>query len=45
MDQKPRRPTITVEEALRFHQQGKPGKLEITPTKPIGDAAGPVPRL
>ena len=35
MDQKPRRPTITDEEALQFHQQGKPGKLEITPTKPM----------
>ncbi|MGL6182472.1 MAG: NADP-dependent malic enzyme, partial [Aestuariivirga sp.] len=30
-----RRPTITDEEALQFHQQGKPGKLEITPTKPM----------
>src|SRR3954453_11148785 len=35
MDQKPRRPTITDEEALEFHQKGKPGKLEITPTKPM----------
>ena len=35
MDQKPRRPTITDEEALQFHQRGKPGKLEITPTKPM----------
>ena len=36
MNQKPpRRPTFTDEEALQFHQQGKPGKLEITPTKPM----------
>jgi malate dehydrogenase (oxaloacetate-decarboxylating)(NADP+) len=36
MDQKPpRRPTITDEEALQFHQRGKPGKLEINPTKPM----------
>jgi malate dehydrogenase (oxaloacetate-decarboxylating)(NADP+) len=35
MDNKPRRPTITDEEALQFHQRGKPGKLEITPTKPM----------
>jgi malate dehydrogenase (oxaloacetate-decarboxylating)(NADP+) len=35
-DKKPgRRPTFTDEEALRFHQQGKPGKLEIAPTKPM----------
>ncbi|MBI2718455.1 MAG: NADP-dependent malic enzyme [Rhizobiales bacterium] len=30
-----KRPTITDEEALAFHQLGKPGKLEITPTKPM----------
>ena len=30
-----KRPTITDEEALRFHQHGKPGKLEINPTKPM----------
>ena len=36
MDQKPsRRPTITDAEALQFHQRGKPGKLEINPTKPM----------
>lgn len=35
MDHKPRRPTFTDEEALQFHQRGKPGKLEITPTKPM----------
>jgi malate dehydrogenase (oxaloacetate-decarboxylating)(NADP+) len=26
---------VTEEEALRFHVEGKPGKLEITPTKPL----------
>lgn len=26
---------FTAEEALQFHCQGKPGKLEITPTKPL----------
>jgi malate dehydrogenase (oxaloacetate-decarboxylating)(NADP+) len=31
----PRRTTISDEEALQFHQRGKPGKLEITPTKPM----------
>jgi malate dehydrogenase (oxaloacetate-decarboxylating)(NADP+) len=31
----PRRPTITDEEALDFHKRGKPGKLEINPTKPM----------
>jgi malate dehydrogenase (oxaloacetate-decarboxylating)(NADP+) len=30
-----RRPTFTDAEALRFHQSGKPGKLEINPTKPM----------
>ena len=30
-----RRPAITEEEALQFHQMGKPGKLEINPTKPM----------
>jgi malate dehydrogenase (oxaloacetate-decarboxylating)(NADP+) len=29
------RPTITEQEALLFHQRGKPGKLEINPTKPM----------
>src|SRR3990172_5457744 len=32
---KNKRPSITDEEALGFHRQGKPGKLEITPTKPM----------
>ncbi len=27
--------TYTEQEALLFHQRGKPGKLEITPTKPL----------
>ena len=31
----PRRPSITDEEALQFHSKGKPGKFEITPTKPM----------
>jgi malate dehydrogenase (oxaloacetate-decarboxylating)(NADP+) len=26
---------VTEEEALQFHVQGKPGKIEITPTKPL----------
>jgi malate dehydrogenase (oxaloacetate-decarboxylating)(NADP+) len=26
---------FTAEDALRFHSEGKPGKLEITPTKPL----------
>ncbi len=30
-----RRPMISDEEALEFHSRGKPGKLEITPTKPM----------
>jgi malate dehydrogenase (oxaloacetate-decarboxylating)(NADP+) len=30
-----KRPTFTDDEALAFHQQGKPGKLEINPTKPM----------
>ncbi|MEM8663019.1 MAG: NADP-dependent malic enzyme, partial [Pseudomonadota bacterium] len=29
------RPAITDQEALTFHQQGRPGKLEVTPTKPM----------
>ena len=29
------KPTFTPEEALEFHAMGKPGKLEITPTKPM----------
>ncbi len=36
VDKKPaKRPSFTDEEALLFHQQGKPGKLEINPTKPM----------
>ena len=30
-----RRPSFTQDEALAFHAQPKPGKLEITPTKPM----------
>ncbi|MBV9903492.1 MAG: NADP-dependent malic enzyme, partial [Alphaproteobacteria bacterium] len=30
-----RRPSFTRDEALAFHATGKPGKLEITPTKPM----------
>ncbi|HRK25535.1 MAG TPA: NADP-dependent malic enzyme [Beijerinckiaceae bacterium] len=30
-----KRPTITDQEALDFHARGKPGKLEIVPTKPM----------
>ena len=29
------RMTITDQEALEFHARGRPGKLEITPTKPM----------
>jgi malate dehydrogenase (oxaloacetate-decarboxylating)(NADP+) len=29
------RPTFTDQEALQFHQMGKPGKLEVVPTKPM----------
>jgi malate dehydrogenase (oxaloacetate-decarboxylating)(NADP+) len=29
------RPSFSEEEALAFHSQGKPGKIEITPTKPM----------
>jgi malate dehydrogenase (oxaloacetate-decarboxylating)(NADP+) len=32
---KPRRASVTDEEALQFHARGKPGKLEINPTKPM----------
>ncbi len=35
-DKRPsRKPSITDEEALEFHRRGKPGKLEINPTKPM----------
>ncbi|WP_455382098.1 NADP-dependent malic enzyme [Salinispira pacifica] len=26
---------VTKEEALRYHQEGKPGKIEVVPTKPV----------
>ncbi len=32
---RPKRPTFTDREALLFHSQGRPGKLAITPTKPM----------
>ena len=35
MSKTPTRPSFTDEEALLFHSRGKPGKLEITPTKPM----------
>ncbi len=31
----PKRPSFTEEEVLAFHAGGKPGKIEITPTKPM----------
>eukprot|EP01037_Dinobryon_pediforme_P002464 gene2464-2502_t len=34
-NQKAKRPTITDQEALAFHSRGRPGKLEIVPTKPM----------
>jgi malate dehydrogenase (oxaloacetate-decarboxylating)(NADP+) len=37
-DQRPtrrKRPTFTDQEALQFHSQGRPGKLEVVPTKPM----------
>jgi malate dehydrogenase (oxaloacetate-decarboxylating)(NADP+) len=36
MNDKPRSATsVTDQEALQFHSQGRPGKLEISPTKPM----------
>jgi malate dehydrogenase (oxaloacetate-decarboxylating)(NADP+) len=32
---RPKRPTFTDREALLFHSQGRPGKLQISPTKPM----------
>src|SRR5450631_3789485 len=32
---RPKRPSITDQEALHFHSRGRPGKLEIMPTKPM----------
>ncbi len=32
---RPKRPTFTDREALLFHSQGRPGKLQIMPTKPM----------
>ncbi len=28
-------PSVSAEEALHFHAMGRPGKLEIVPTKPM----------
>jgi len=39
------RPTFTDQEALLFHSQGRPGKLEVVATKADGDAARPFARL
>jgi malate dehydrogenase (oxaloacetate-decarboxylating)(NADP+) len=35
MPRKFERATFTKQEALQFHSQGKPGKLEVNPTKPM----------
>ncbi len=35
---RPPRPTFSDREALLFHSQGRPGKLQITPTKPMATA-------
>ncbi len=32
----PTRPTFTDQEALQFHSRGRPGKLEVVATKPMG---------
>ncbi len=32
---RPKRPTITDQEALQFHAKGRPGKLEVMATKPM----------
>ncbi|GAA0581419.1 NADP-dependent malic enzyme [Rhizomicrobium electricum] len=37
MEQTSDRPTFTDEEALAFHSQGKPGKISVTPTKPMAN--------
>src|SRR5882672_223714 len=29
------RPSFTDQEALQFHSQGRPGKIEVVPTKPM----------
>ncbi len=38
-------PTVTDQEALQFHSQGRPGKLEIIADQADGDAARPVAGL
>lgn len=35
IEKRPKRPSFTEQEALSFHQKGKPGKLEVVPTKPM----------
>ena len=35
---RPKRQVITDQEALQFHSRGRPGKLEIIPTKPMATA-------
>jgi malate dehydrogenase (oxaloacetate-decarboxylating)(NADP+) len=37
MEQTSDRPTFTDDEALAFHAQGKPGKISVTPTKPMAN--------
>ncbi len=32
---RPKRPTITDQEALQFHTRGRPGKIEIISSKPM----------
>ena len=34
-EKRSKRPSITDQEALQFHSRGRPGKLEIMPTKPM----------
>ena len=36
---------VTSEEALELHARGRPGKIEITPTKPLTTRARPLARL
>ena len=35
-----KRPHFTDQDALQFHHRGKPGKLEIMPTKPMATQRG-----
>src|SRR5437868_9209137 len=36
-----RRPTFTDQEALQFHQQGRPGKIEVVATRPMATQRDP----